>query len=157
MSTYKPFRTQSKIRGAALITSLVLLTVLTLLSISVMSTSRLEMTMASNVQTSNNAFQLAESAADTLIARAIDNTTCINDLNPGICDIGDENISDMSGTRSASNRFIEYIDNCPVTPQKGNSFNSTAAFHFVAEAAGTSDYRGGTATHTQGWYVCRAN
>jgi len=122
-----------------------------------MSTSRLEMMMASNVQTAANAFQLAESAADTYIAEALDNAACINDLNPGVCDMAAESVAEMNGRRSASNRFVEYIDNCPVTPQKGNSINATAAFHFMAEASGTSDYRGATATHTQGWYVCRAN
>ena len=144
-------------RGAALITSLVLLTVLTLLSISVMSTSRLQMTMAGNAQVATNAFQLAENANDTFLARALDDSACIDDLNPGTCDIVNEPIAGMNGTRSTSNRFVEYIDNCPTDPGKGNSWNSTAAFHFVAESTGTADARGGTATHTQGWYVCRVN
>ena len=157
MSINRQLGKQQRTRGAALITSLVLLTVLTLLSISVMSTSRLQMTMASNVQTSNNAFQLAESAADTFLAQALDDATCINDLNAGLCDIANESVGKMNGTRSASNRFVEYIDNCPVVAQKGNSYNATAAFHFMAEASGVADTRGGTATHTQGWYVCRAN
>lgn len=145
------------VRGAALVTSLVMLTVLTLLSISVMSTSRLQMTMAGNAKVASNAFQLAENANDTFLARALDDSSCINDLNPGACDIVNEPIVSMGGTRSTSNRFVEYIDNCPADPGKGNSWGSTAAFHFVAESTGTTDARGGTATHTQGWYVCRAN
>ena len=141
-------------RGAALITSLVLLTVLTLLSISVMSTSRLQMTMAGNAQVASNAFQLAESANDTFLARALDDKACINPQNQGACDIVNEQIVGMSGTRSTSNRFVERIDGCP---GKGSSWDDSQAFHFVAESTGNADARGGIATHTQGWYYCFTN
>ena len=142
------------VRGAALVTSLVMLTVLTLLSISVMSTSRLQMTMAGNAKVASNAFQLAENANDTFLARALDDSSCINDLNPGACDIVNEPIVSMGGTRSTSNRFVETIDGCP---GKGSSWDDSKAFHFVAESTGNADARGGIATHTQGWYYCFTN
>lgn len=144
-------------KGAALVTSLMLLTVLTLLSISVMNTSRLQMAMAGNVQVSENAFQLAETANDAFLARALNDGNCINDLDPGECNINNENITSMNGNRSTTNRFVEYVDSCPPVAGKGFSWGATAAFHFVAESEGTTNVRGGSAKHTQGWYVCRAN
>jgi Tfp pilus assembly protein PilX len=144
-------------KGAALVTSLMLLTVLTLLSISVMSTSRLQMTMAGNVQVHANAFQLAETANDAFIAGAINRAACINDQNPGNCNVVDLRVDAMKGSRSTENRFVEYIEKCPVVSGSANSWNAMAAFHFVAESNGTTDVRGGTASTTQGWYVCRAN
>ncbi len=156
-TTVTQFKQDKSERGAALVTSLVLLTVLTLLSISVMSTSRLQMVMAGNVQVQANAFQLAETANDAYIANAINNASCINDQNPGLCDVADEPVNVMHGSRSTSNRFVEYIEKCPVVSGAGNSWKTMAAFHFVANSTGTTDSRGGTATNTQGWYVCRAN
>jgi hypothetical protein len=157
MSTQRQLLAQQRSRGAALITSLVLLTVLTLLSISVMSTSRLQMTMASNVQTSNNAFQLAESAVDSYMARVASDVSCFGTSTAAACDVADENVDPMKGTRSISNRFVEEIPGCQGDSGQGNSVDGTTAFHFVAEATGASDYRGGTATHTQGWLYCRLN
>ena len=57
-------------RGAALIVGLVLLMVLTVLAISAMRTATLDLTMASNSQFRENAFQLAESGIQTIVRRA---------------------------------------------------------------------------------------
>ncbi|MAF83782.1 MAG: pilus assembly PilX N-terminal domain-containing protein [Gammaproteobacteria bacterium] len=55
--------------GAALITSLILLLVLTVLGVSTMSTATMEMRMAANDQFLENAFQLAETGLDTNLAQ----------------------------------------------------------------------------------------
>ena len=56
--TFKPYQQ----RGAALITSLVILLVLTVLGVSAMSTSSLEELMAGNLRDQNLSFQAAEAA-----------------------------------------------------------------------------------------------
>ncbi len=56
-------------RGAALVISLILLLVLTVLGVSTMSTATMEMRMAANDQFLENAFQLAETGLDTDIAQ----------------------------------------------------------------------------------------
>ncbi len=56
--------------GAALIVGLVLLMVLTVLAISAMRTATLDLTMSSNAQFQENAFQLAESGIQAIIRSA---------------------------------------------------------------------------------------
>jgi len=142
--------------GAALVTSLMLLTVLTLLSVSVMSTSRLQMTMSGNTQVSQNAFQLAQTAADRFIARALNNANCPNDVNPGFCNIEVEKKTSMYGTMELTNTFTEFVEGyCPVD-SGGTSIGKFNTFYFEAVAEGkTTEGRGGHAIQTQGWYVCR--
>jgi Tfp pilus assembly protein PilX len=55
-------------QGAALVTSLILLLVLTVLGVSTMSTVTMEMRMSANYQFLENAFQLAETGLDTDLA-----------------------------------------------------------------------------------------
>mgnify|MGYP005813527339 CR=1 FL=1 len=57
-------------RGAALIVSLVLLMVLTVLAISTMRTASLELLMAGNAQYRENAFRIAQSGIDAVIREA---------------------------------------------------------------------------------------
>src|SRR5690606_13887069 len=54
-------------RGAALVTGLVLLLVLTILGVAAMSTAALEIVIAGNAQFQHDAFALAENAVDTVI------------------------------------------------------------------------------------------
>ena len=58
----------SRERGAALVTSLILLLILTLVAISGMNTATLELVMAGNTQFQENAFQVAETGVDRAIA-----------------------------------------------------------------------------------------
>ena len=55
-------------RGAALVTSLVLLTIVTLLAITSMGTNTLEEKMAANSQEVNRAFQTAETGLEKILA-----------------------------------------------------------------------------------------
>ncbi len=56
-------------QGAALVVSLILLLVLTVLGVSTMSTATMEMRMAANNQFLENAFQIAETGLDTDLAQ----------------------------------------------------------------------------------------
>lgn len=64
-NNYKPNREQ----GVALLVSLILLLILTVLGVSTMSTASMEMRMAANDQFLENAFQLAETGLDTDLAQ----------------------------------------------------------------------------------------
>ncbi len=91
-------------RGAALVTSLILLLVLTVLGVSTMSTASMEMRMAANDQFLENAFQTAETGlngdlarlnAGTIVAPAPQNINpatgfgnCLADTNGGIPELG---------------------------------------------------------------------
>ncbi|HLU62460.1 MAG TPA: PilX N-terminal domain-containing pilus assembly protein, partial [Gammaproteobacteria bacterium] len=55
-------------RGAALFVALILLIVITILAVSTMGTSRLELRMAGNTQFSVHAFQAAQSAIENRIS-----------------------------------------------------------------------------------------
>ena len=64
-----PFRSArgGRQRGAALIVSLVLLMVLTMLAISTLRTASLDLVMAGNAQYRQNAFHLAQSGLDAIV------------------------------------------------------------------------------------------
>ena len=66
-NNYKPNREQ----GVALLVSLILLLILTVLGVSTMSTASMEMRMAANDQFLENAFQLAETGLDTDLATSV--------------------------------------------------------------------------------------
>ena len=57
-------------RGAALITALVLLVILTMLGLSSMSTNTMEERMSSNAQEKNRAFQAAEAGIEIAMTNA---------------------------------------------------------------------------------------
>ncbi|MDX1817842.1 MAG: PilX N-terminal domain-containing pilus assembly protein [Marinobacter sp.] len=66
MNRFRTFRTPSGQRGAALIISLIVLLVLTLIGVAGMNTSVMQERMAVNSQNSNRAFQAAESTVSAL-------------------------------------------------------------------------------------------
>ena len=67
-------------RGAALIVGLVLMTVLTLLAVSTMRTSTLELAMAGNAQYHEQAVQLAEAGVEDAIRRIDDDIITLQAL-----------------------------------------------------------------------------
>jgi len=96
-------------QGAALVTALILLLVMTVLGVSTMSTTTMEMRMAANDQFAENAFQLAETGLDTDIAEL--NTgaqVAPAATNPGNCTVFSANqiIANLDGTFSTRNCYI---------------------------------------------------
>jgi type IV pilus assembly protein PilX len=142
---------KGKQSGAALIVSMVLLMVLTMLAISTMSTASMEVTMAGNKQFANNAFQLAETGNDEFIARAIVNPACANTVTPGVCDIANTQVADMNGEYSARGDFMGDTEGCP----GGYSEGIFATYHFEVQSTGQTNARGASSQHAQGWTVCR--
>lgn len=140
---------RSRQRGAALVVSMVLLLVLTLLAISTMSTASLEVTMAGNKQYSENAFQLAETANQQYLATIRNNTLfCVNEQNPTVCDIDDTAVVDMAGSYRTVSRAVGDNAVCP-----NSSEGEVVRFDFELLATGTAASNA-VSQHTQGWFFC---
>lgn len=141
----KPIRTPGSQRGATLIVGLVLLLVLTVLAVSTMSGATFGLTMVSNTQYSENAFQMADTGVDVSLAggawrnnpaSAIP-ATAVNDAD-----------GDQIGTYQAT---TTYQENTPV-PGGGSSEGLFDACHFQTVATGGSA-RNASSQHTQEFYV----
>ena len=137
-------------KGGALVVSLVMLLVLTLLAITTMSTASLEVAMASNHQYQENAFQLAETGNDVFLIRAANNINCIDTENPGLCDF-DDDIDAMNG-----NVTVATTNQSPINPPAcpGSSADKYVAYQFQTVSTGTTFAQDARSVHTQGWYRC---
>ena len=145
------FSMASRQRGAALVVSLILLTMLTLLAVSTMSTASLEVTMAGNDQFGENAFQLAETANEQFLQTVEANfSVCVNEQNPGICDIPATAVNQpgFSGTFQTQSTFISDVGDCPLS-----SVSEVIRFDFELQAVGQSADNA-LSQHTQGWVFC---
>ena len=137
--------------GAALVTSLVLLVVITVLAISGMNTATTELAMARNDQNYENAFQAAETGLETALAQGRFNT-----------------LIDVSMTQSV-NAFsydsvtaVIYFEDTTLVPDRAFSMgvgSGIAAYHFDAIATAESKRdpngtdRDAFAVHSQAFYV----
>lgn len=141
--------TSKRQHGAALVVGLVLLMVLTILGISGMNTATLELTMASNTQFQNDAFQAAETGIDLAIANSQLGAAISG---PGI-PLAPRTLPDGSSTTEALTTFQL------ATPVPDRAFSlgvgstgSVRAYHFDIVATGMGP-RNATATHTQSVYL----
>lgn len=133
--------------GAALVVGLVLLLVLTVLGVSGMNTATLELTMASNTQFHQDAFQAAETGIDISIAQRNFTTVAptILPLTP---------LGDGSYDTQAVNTFMV---NTPVpdlafSMGEGTGTGTVQAFHFDVIAIGRGP-RNALSTNNQSFYV----
>jgi type IV pilus assembly protein PilX len=140
--------------GAALVTSLILLVVITVLAVSGMNTATTELAMARNAQNYENAFQAAETGLERAIAQGRFNTLANTDLG--------QYVIDNSNAHEEVRAIIAFEDSTLV-PDRAFSLgvgSGIAAYHFVAtataesnrEVGGTTD-RDASAVHTQAFYV----
>ena len=146
-------------RGAALITALVFLTVLTLLAIASMGTNTLEEKMAANAQEVNRAFQTAE----TGLRLAFDDDTAFNTTN-ALDDNGTpfnpaDDIYDFSGVDadvgdySADTQFAAYFQQKTI-PQRGSGWDTSMAFyHFDLISRGDTETGASTTLHAGAYQV----
>lgn len=149
MTTTRTLNSMSRQRGAALVISLVLLMVLTLLAVSTMSTASLEVTMAGNNQYAQNAFQLAETAAEQQLRTTEANTDlCVNNVNPTVCDLPVTAVPNMAGEYQTTTRFVSPKGVC-----LNSSDQEVLRFDFEVQAIGRSADNA-VSQHTQGWHFC---
>ena len=136
-------------RGAALIVGLVLLMVLTVLGVSGMNTATLELTMASNAQYNQDAFQAAETGIDLVIARRTFNTV------PG--DPGNIIVPTPLGDGTYTTQAVTTFQETTPVPDIGFSGGigtpgAVQAFHFDIVSIGIGP-RNARSTHNQSFYV----
>jgi len=150
-----PGRKHQRQHGAALIVGLVLMTVLTLLAVSTMRTSTLELAMAGNVQYHEQAVQLAE----TGIADAISRVGNGGPINPqpmtgwlaGFTETVQTPGGDNLGRYDVS---ISYMDECGDPPSGASLGNNTPkADFFEIESVGRSAARNAKTTIRQGFWI----
>jgi len=139
LDTFNP-----KQSGAALIVGLILMLVLTVLGVSGMTVSVFGLTMASNAQFEQGAFQAAENGIDFTIDNANLNTTATQNFGPAYSD----------GTYTA----ITQMTWQGTTPYLHSSFSigedegAVAAYHFDVVSTATGP-EGAQSVHTQSFYI----
>ncbi len=147
MSRYERHPLRRHQSGAALIIGLILLLVLTVLAISGMSTSTLELQMAGNEQYSESAFQAADTAIEVAMACGVYNTSVPTQA----ADCPAAAVGPSEGYD-----FLMYFDagtGSTAVPGGGYSLGTGfQAYHFVIDSVGTSA-RGANARHTQSFYI----
>jgi type IV pilus assembly protein PilX len=135
-------RSPARQRGAALIIGLVLLLVMTVLGVSGMGTAALELVMAGNAESQQDAFQAAETGIDIAIDRRNWTTFAPTDL---------ESID--VGAGSVEGETVN--SDCTIYPNSAFSAGVTGgvmAYHFDTDVVGTGP-RGARSSHSQSFYV----
>ncbi|HEU4619680.1 MAG TPA: pilus assembly PilX N-terminal domain-containing protein [Gammaproteobacteria bacterium] len=130
--------------GAALVVGLILMLVLTVLGVSGMNMNTLELTMASNTQSQQDAFQAAETGIDLALATRDFTTTAATSIAP----------TDVGGDTTAE-ATVQFMQTTPVPDlsfSMGVGTGSVQAFHFDITAVGEGP-RNARATHTQSFYI----
>lgn len=136
-------------RGAALVVGLILLMVLTVLGVSGMNSSTLELTMASNAQFQQDAFQAAETGIDIAIeSRGYSTVTNAPGNVIPVTPLGDGTYTTQAVT--------SFQETTPV-PDRGYSGGegtpgTILAYHFDVVSIGIGP-RGSISTHNQSFYV----
>ena len=145
-------RLQNTQSGAALIVSLVLLVVVTVLAISGMNTATTELAMARNDQSYENAFQAAETGLEIALSQGRFNTQ--------VPSIVAQDVTDFESVTAV----ISY-EVATQVPDRAFSLGigtGIAAYHFVVSSTasskpggvgGAATDRDASATHTQAFYV----
>ena len=137
----------SRQRGSALIVAMILLIILTILGLSTMSTSRLELKMATNTQLASTAFQMAESGIEsTLDAAALD----LQNL-PQSQNATPYQLTFNPATGQQIDTSTAYITDSNVVA--GNSINNSTALHFRLTSTSTISSGDASAEHVQGFYI----
>ena len=137
--------------GAALVVSMILLMVLTVLAVSTMSTASLEVTMAGNDQFQENAFQLAETGIGRHMADITTNAgKCTGENDANDCDVENQAVQGMGGNYTTVSRYVNRTL-CPSPSSLGEIYG----YNFEVTSTGETNATGASSAHTMGWYICR--
>jgi len=146
---HRPVATARRQAGAALVVGLILLLLLTILAISGVVTSTLELRMAGNQQLQERAFQAAEVGVEIAMSEATGAS--------GTFEVGPVNVSDPAAPCDGTGDCLQYVlrsieaTEAPTSPV-GYSVPSFSAYHYEVEAVGTTP-NGATSEHVQGFYI----
>ena len=128
-------------RGAALVVGLLMLITLTILGISSMNGTSIQLKMASNSQNKNRAFQVAES----VITVTIDEIDYGNIQTPQAFDDNDH------PQYSGSEADVTFVERTSAAGCRGTSFQFSCV-HFEIDANGVHVESAAQASHVQGVY-----
>ena len=134
--------------GAALIVSLILLMVLTVLAISTMRTASLELLMAGNAQYRESAFQLAQTGIDAVVRED-------EPVGVGNCPAPVEDpavaIPELGG------RYVTSVCYRGESMTPGNSFPRIPTYNYEVASKGTTDQRDARVRLVQGYALTGAS
>lgn len=140
-------------RGAALVTTLVLLTVMTVLSVGAMGMSTLELVMAGNYQSQERAFEAAEAVIELELARTDVVPLAAPGPLPPVAQNQNRDYIDADGRVVATaTGNTAYRQQATATGWQLGGSVSYSAYHF--QTTGAANGVGGTTRqHQQGYYV----
>ncbi len=147
--THQPQISRRQQTGAALVVSLLLLVIITVLAVSGMNTATTELALARNDQNYEYAFQAAETGLEIAIAQ--NNFSTQGTIPTLTHTLGNDTVE----------AIIEY-ETSTIVPDRAFSLGSgsgVSAYHFLTTAKATSKRqaagtdRDSTAAHTQAFYV----
>jgi type IV pilus assembly protein PilX len=133
-------------QGAALVVGLVLLMVLTILAVSGVFTSTMELRMVRNTQSQERAFQAAEVAIENALANPLISTS--------IPEVQAPTANPNSVDDQYSYTLAHTCTTLPPVGAEGWSLGSSGflAYHFQVDASGTGPDNA-VAQHVQGFYI----
>jgi type IV pilus assembly protein PilX len=134
--------------GAALIVSLILLMVLTVLAVSTMRTASLGLLMAGNAQVRQNAFQLAQTGIDAVVRE--DEPIGVGDC---IAPVADPPVAvpELRGS------YVTTVCFRGESISPGNSFPRITTYNYEVTAAGATDERDARSRLVQGYALTGAS
>lgn len=142
-----PYGLRKRHHGAALITALVFLVILTMLALGSMSTNTLEEKMAANSQEINRAFQTAESGLELAFNDA--NSFSINNTELDPYTGANTNFGDYG---AATNYEVAFRQT--TAPKRGSGWDSNyALYHFDVQSSGETDSGAATTIHAGAYQV----
>lgn len=133
--------------GAALVISLILLMVLTMLAISTMRTASLELLMAGNAQYRESAFRLAQSGIDAVLRRGLP-AGAVNCTAPQVDP--EVLLPELRG------RYITRVCYRGQSITPGSSFPLLTTSHYEVTSVGFTDQRDARARLVQGYALTGA-
>ena len=132
-------------QGAALVVGLILLVVLTILAVSGVFTSTMELRMVRNTQSQERAFQAAEVALEDALANPVLSTSA---------GFNQATINVPNAAPDSYSYQMQFVGQTPLgTGMTGYSIGSAfQAYHFQVDSTGNGP-DGAVANHTQSFYV----
>jgi type IV pilus assembly protein PilX len=134
-------------QGAALVIGLILLLVLTILAVSGVFTSTMELRMVGNMQNQERAFQAAEVAIEDALANPV--------LSTSAPVVEDDPINVPNSPGDTYTYSLQFVGQTPLgTGMTGYSVGSAfMSYHFQVDSTGQNVDSGAVANHTQDFYV----
>jgi len=132
-------------QGAALVIGLILLVVLTILAVSGVFTSTMELRMVRNTQSQEHAFQAAEVAVEDALANPVLSTSAV---------FNQATVAVPNSPGDTYSYNLQFVGQTPLgTGMTGYSIGSAfQSYHFQVDTTGSGP-DGAVSNHTQSFYV----